>query len=228
LSSVDDKEPVMNNVLLIQSSLFGEKSQSLGLARAFLGQSQHAKIVNRSLTPNTMPHLDAEAFASMGVPQGERSARQEAAVALSDTLIAELEAADTIVIAAPMYNFSIPSTLKAWIDHVTRAGRTFCYTAKGPEGLLKGKKVFVFASRGGTYGKDSPYAMLDFQEPYLRALLRFIGLEDVTFVNLEGLAMGPEASAAGRARALAEIERLAPWHGDRPQVEVGSPAPAAV
>jgi FMN-dependent NADH-azoreductase len=189
----------MSNVLLIHSSVFGEKSQSLGLARDFLKRYPHRSVVERALTPQTMPHLDGATFAAMGTPTG---------AALSDELIAELEAADTIVLAVPMYNFSIPSTLKAWIDHVARRGRTFRYTEKGPEGLLKDKKVFVLVARGGLYSKGAPAAAFDFQEPYLRTVLGFLGLTDVTFVHLEGLAMGPEAANANRDKALVEIERL--------------------
>ena len=198
----------MSNVLLIHSSVFGDKSQSLALARDFLKRYPHRSVVERALSPQTMPHLDGETFVAMGTPSGEHDSRQQAAVALSDTLIAELEAADTIVLAAPMYNFSIPSTLKAWIDHVARRGRTFRYTEKGPEGLLKGKKVFVLTARGGVYSNGAPAAAFDFQEPYLRAVLAFLGLTDVTFVHFEGLAMGPEAANANRAKALATIEQL--------------------
>jgi len=155
----------MSNVLLIHSSVFGEKSQSLGLARDFLKRYPHRAVVERALAPHTMPHLDGETFAAMGTEAGQLSSRQKEMVALSDELIAELEAADTIVLAVPMYNFSIPSTLKAWIDHVARRGRTFRYTEKGPEGLLKNKKVFVLGARGGVYSKGTPYAAFDFQEP---------------------------------------------------------------
>jgi FMN-dependent NADH-azoreductase len=199
----------MSNVLLIHSSVFGAKSQSLGLTRAFLERYPHRSLVERALSPQTMPHLDGETFAAMVTPASELDSRQQAAVALSDELIAEVEAADTIVLAAPMYNFSIPSTLKAWIDHVARRGRTFRYSEKGPEGLLKGKKVFVLAARGGVYSNGAPAAVLDFQEPYLRAVLGFLGLTDVIFVHLEGLSMGPEAATANRGKARAAIERLA-------------------
>lgn len=200
----------MSSVLLIQSSIFGDQSKSLGLAREFLAQYPHASIVERTLTLASMPHLDGETFAAMAVPEAQRTDRQKALVALSDTLIAELEAADTIVLAVPMYNFSIPSTFKAWIDHVARAGRTFRYTAAGPEGLLKGKKVFVVTARGGVYSGDSPQRAFDFQEPYLRAVLGFLGLDNVTFVHLEGLKVSPEAAADGLARARGAINTLAP------------------
>jgi FMN-dependent NADH-azoreductase len=201
-------EIAMSNVLLIHSSVFGEKSQSLGLARDFLKRYPHRTLVERALAPHSMPHLDGETFAAMGTDAGNLDGRQKQAVALSDELIAELEAADTIVLAVPMYNFSIPSTLKAWIDHVARRGRTFRYSEKGPEGLLKNKKVFVLVARGGVYSKGAPHAAFDFQEPYLRTVLGFLGMTDVTFVHFEGRAMGPDAANAHRSKALAHIERL--------------------
>ena len=135
-------------------------------------------------------------------PADQRSEREKALIRQSDPLLEEAEAADVIVIATPMYNFAIPSTLKAWIDHITRAGRTFHYTAEGrPEGLLRNKKVFVIAARGGIYTGESPVKALDFQEPYLRAMLGFIGLTDVTFVHVEGQRMGPAFAEAGLLRA---------------------------
>ena len=109
-----------------------------------------------------------------------------------------------------MYNFTIPSTLKAWIDHIARAGRTFRYTAAGPEGLLKGRRVFVVASRGGVYTGESPARALDFQEPYLRSMLAFLGLTDVTFIHVEGLQVSPEAAAAGIDRARQAIGGMLP------------------
>lgn len=116
-----------------------------------------------------------------------------------------------IVIAAPMYNFTIPSTLKAWLDHITRAGRTFRYTPEGvPEGLLKGKKVYVIASRGGVYSGDSPVRSLDFQEPYLRTILGFNGLTDVTVIHVEGQKISPAAAEEGVKRAQEAVARLAP------------------
>jgi FMN-dependent NADH-azoreductase len=109
-----------------------------------------------------------------------------------------------------MYNFTISSTLKAWVDHLARAGRTFRYTAAGPEGLLKGKKVFIVTGRGGVYSGESPARGMDFQEPYLRAVLGFLGLGDVTFVHVEGQAVGPEAAAAGLERARKAINDIVP------------------
>ena len=199
----------MTNILLIHSSIFGAQSQSLALAREFVTRFPNASVVERSLTPETMPHLTGETMAALVTPEAQRSERQKGLVALSDKLVAEIEAADTIVLAVPMYNFSIPSTLKAWIDHIARAGRTFRYTAAGPEGLLKGKKAYVVTARGGVYS-EGPAAAFDFQEPYLRTVLGFIGIKDVTFVHLEGLKISPEAAANGLAKARAKIESLVP------------------
>ncbi len=165
-------------------------------------------MVSRDLG-GAMPHLDGEALGALMLPAAERTARQREFVAFADALIAEIETADTIVLAVPMYNFSIPSTLKAWIDHIARAGRTFRYIAAGSEGLLKGKKVFVVTVRGGIYS-EGPAGAFDFQEPYLRAVLGFIGLDDVTFLHLEGLKISPEAAASGLARARAAFARLVP------------------
>ena len=160
------------------------------------------------LTPASMPHLDGETAAAFATPESQRTDRQKHLLALSDSLITELEKADTVVLAVPMYNFSIPSTLKAWIDHVARAGRTFRYTAQGPEGLLKGKRVVVLTARGGRYSDRSPSRAFDFQEPYPRAGLGFLGISDITFVHLEGLNIGPDEAAKGLERAKAEIDRL--------------------
>ncbi len=198
---------VMSKVLLVHSSIFGENSQSLGLARAFLKLYPHTSLVERILTPRSIPHLDSETFAAMRTPQSELTVLQQQAVTLSDQLIGELETADTILLAAPMYNFSIPSTLKAWIDHVARSGRTFRYSEKGPEGLLKGKKVFVLMTRGGIYSNGN--ASLDFQKPYLTAVLSFIGLGDVTFIHFEGIGMGADTVKVNHAKALAELEIVA-------------------
>jgi FMN-dependent NADH-azoreductase len=199
----------MSKVLLIHSSMFGNESKSLGLARELIARLPHTSLVERPLAPDTIPHLDAETLKAMRVPEAARTDQQKELLALSDALIAELEAADTIVLAAPMYNFSISSTLKAWIDHVARAGRTFRYTAAGPEGLLKGKKVFVVTARGSIFS-EGPNGVMDFQEPYIRGVLRFIGLDDVTFVHLEGLSISPEAAAKGLARARDTLDGLLP------------------
>jgi FMN-dependent NADH-azoreductase len=157
-----------------------------------------------------MPHLTLDTLGALMTPVDARTQAQQAAVDFADELIAEVEAADAIVIAAPMYNFSIPSTLKAWIDHIARAGRTFRYTESGPQGLLTGKKVFVVTGRGGVFSGESPARGMDFQEPYLRTVLGFLGLDDVTFIHIEGLKVSAEAAANGIARARAAIAETMP------------------
>jgi FMN-dependent NADH-azoreductase len=197
------------NLLLVTSSLFGAASQSRQIADEFVaawrGSHPGTQVVERDLTAAAIPHLSQDTLAALGTPAEKRSAAQQDMAAFADTLIAEVEVADVIVLTAPMYNFTIPSTLKAWIDHVARAGRTFRYTASGPKGLLKGKKVFIVTGRGGLYTGDSPARVLDFQEPYLRGMLGFLGLTDVTFIHVEGLAVSAEAADQGRARARQAI-----------------------
>jgi FMN-dependent NADH-azoreductase len=204
----------MAKLLFVASSLFGEGSQSRLIAAEFVDRwrQSHLRttVVERELTADSIPHLSLAALAAAMTPADARGGAEQQAAALADTLIAELEAADVIVIAAPMYNFSIPSTLKAWIDHITRAGRTFRYGAAGAEGLLKGKKVFIVTGRGGVYSGDSPARGMDFQEPYLRAMLGFLGLDDVTFIHVEGVKISPEAAASGLARARQAIGDLLP------------------
>ncbi|WP_263641762.1 FMN-dependent NADH-azoreductase [Hypericibacter adhaerens] len=134
------------------------------------------------------------------------NAAQKATQALSDELIAELKAADTIIIGAPMYNFGIASTLKAWFDHVLRAGVTFRYTETGPVGLVTGKRAIVIETRGGLYS-EGPAQPFDSQEPHLRTLLGFIGITDVTFVRAEKLAFGPELREQAIGNAQAVLER---------------------
>ena len=202
----------MSKLLLVTSSLFANQSKSGEIAREFVEAWRRAHpgttVVERALTAATMPHLSLDALGALMTPPEQRSVDQAQSVAFGDGLIEELEAADTIVLAVPMYNFSVPSTLKAWIDHVARAGRTFRYTATGPEGLLKGKKVYVVTGRGGVYTGDSPAKVFDFQEPYLRGILGFLGLDDVTFIHVEGLKVSPEAAEQGVAKARERIAAL--------------------
>ena len=152
-----------------------------------------------------MPHLTAERFQAFLADPAARTAEQQAIAGYSDALIEELRAADVIVIGLPMYNFGVPSTLKAYFDHVARAGITFRYTEKGPQGLLTGKKVYVFATRGGLYA-GTP---LDTQTAYVRDFLRFIGLDEVEFVYAEGLAMGDASKQKALESAGQVIRRIA-------------------
>jgi FMN-dependent NADH-azoreductase len=203
----------MGSLLFVTSSLMGDKSQSRQVATDYVASVRKAnpglKVVERHLTPDTIPHLGMDALAGLGTAPESRTPAQTAAVALADGIIEEVEAADTIVLAVPMYNFSVPSTLKAWLDHVARAGRTFKYTANGPEGQLKGKRVIVVVSRGGVYTGDSPAKGMDFQEPYLRTFFGFLGVTDVSFVQLEGQAVGPDIAAKGLAAAKSALTALA-------------------
>ena len=199
----------MTTLLQINASLNNGNGQSSRLANQFVAayRRRHpgAKIVERDVAAaEPVPHLNAERFGSFITKPEERSAAQHAVVAYSDILINELRQADVIVLGLPMYNFGVPSQLKAYFDHIARAGVTFKYTEKGPVGQLTGKKVYVFAARGGIYA-GTP---IDTQASYVRDFLRFLGMDDVEFVYAEGLAISPESKEAGLARAAAEIERL--------------------
>jgi FMN-dependent NADH-azoreductase len=197
----------VNNLLQINASINNGNGQSSQLAAQFVAafQRQHpgTKIVIRDVAASEpVPHLDAERFGAFASKPDERSATQQAVVAYSDALIQELQQADVIVIGLPMYNFGVPSQLKAYFDHVARAGVTFKYTDKGPVGLLTGKRAYVFAARGGVYA-GTP---LDTQTGYVRDFLRFIGITDVNFVYAEGLAISPQSKEASLAKARSEAE----------------------
>ena len=192
----------MTTALIVTSSANGDASISSSLAATLIDRLRDADpaahIILRDVGADPLPHLTSATVAAI---KGEpRSEAELEARALSDALIAELQAADILVIASPMYNFGMSSTLKAWFDHVLRAGLTFRYTADGPEGLLKGKKAVVIESRAGFYS-EGPAAVMDGQEPHLRNLLGFMGIGDVTFVRAEKLAFGPEAAEAALAEA---------------------------
>lgn len=194
----------MTKVLIVRSSAAGANSVSNRLADELAAAwgAGPADVVVRDLDSDPIPHLTAT---TVGALRGGAATEAEAAaLALSDALVAELKAADLLVIGAPMYNFGIPSTLKAWFDHVLRAGVTFRYTAAGPEGLVTGKRAVVIEARGGVYSAG-PAAIMDAQEPHLRALLGCIGVTDVTFVRAEGLAIDADARAAGIAAAQAAL-----------------------
>jgi len=164
-------------------------------------------VKERDLATTVLPQITDEWVAGSSVDPAQQTQAHRQATALSDTLIAELVEADTIVIGAPMYNFSIPFPLKAWIDQIVRRSRTFSYGPDGPKGLLKDKKVFVVTSRAGAYGPGSPMERADFQELYLRFILGFIGITDVTFIHAES--QGREEGSASLAAALQQIEQSA-------------------
>ena len=200
----------MKNVLFITSSAQAENSVSGRLAREFEAQLSDSfrgvRIVRRDVGSDTLPHLTAD---TVGAIRGTAETEAEkATLALSDTLVAEMQAAELIVIASPMYNFGMSSTLKAWFDHVLRAGVTFRYTEAGPEGLLKDKKAVVIESRAGLYSEGAA-AGLDSQEPHLRTLLGFIGINDVTWVRAEKLAFGPDAAEESINGAIEQLREIA-------------------
>jgi FMN-dependent NADH-azoreductase len=201
----------MAHILLIQSSSNLASSVSRDLAGTYVKDyvAAHADttVTERDLVSSPIPHLGVDLLGGFFGKPEERTEAQKAALALSDTLVDEVFAASLIVIGVPMYNFSIPSALKAWIDHVIRSGRTFQYTAEGPKGLVTAKKVVLFLASGGVYS-DGPYKPYDFQETYLRAILGFIGLTDVTVVRAEGLAMGPDTATKAVADARAKAAAL--------------------
>ncbi|MGA0612412.1 FMN-dependent NADH-azoreductase [Caldimonas sp. KR1-144] len=163
-----------------------------------------AERVLRDLTRDPHPMLDEATLGALFTPAEQRTPEQAAAVARNDALIAELQSADVLVLGAPMYNFGVSAQLKNWLDAIARAGTTFRYTANGPEGLLKNKKVYVVLTRGGIY-RDQPS---DSQVPYLRTMLGFLGMTDVEFIYAEGLNMGPDAEKQGLAAAQAQIESV--------------------
>lgn len=201
------------NILVVTSSANGDASVSNGLVGRFVDSVREtnpaAHVVLRDVGANPLPHLTHETVAAI---KGEPKTPAELeARALSDALVEELQQADLILIASPMYNFGISSTLKAWFDHVLRAGVTFRYTEAGPEGLLKGRKAVVIESRAGFYSEGAGAAM-DGQEPHIRTMLGFIGLDDVTWIRAEKLAFGPDVAGAvieEAAEALGLIAREA-------------------
>lgn len=198
----------MSKVLVLKSSILAGYSQSGQLSDYFVEQWREKysadEITVRDLATQPIPVLDGELIAALRPGDAPLTSRQQEALALSNELIAELQAHDVIVINAPMYNFNIPTQLKNYFDLVARAGVTFRYTEQGPEGLVKGKRAVVLSSRGGIH-KDSPS---DIVAPYLTLFLGFIGIADVNFVFAEGIAYGPEVAIKAQTDAKAAIDSL--------------------
>ncbi len=199
----------MKTLLQLNTSLFSDGGQSSRLAARFVADWRASNpggvVIARDLARDPVPHLTAERFQSFLTPAGERTEAQRAVVEYSDTLIDEIRRADVIVIGLPMYNFGVPSTLKAYFDHIARAGVTFRYTERGPQGLLTGKKVYAFATRGGSYAGTPG----DTETAFVRQFLAFLGLDDVEFVYAEGLAISEASKVAALSRAERTIEQLA-------------------
>ncbi|EJG0879121.1 FMN-dependent NADH-azoreductase [Vibrio parahaemolyticus] len=194
----------MSRVLALKSSILGDYSQSNKLVEDFIKHVDQDKLTVRDLAANPLPVLDFAVATALRATE-DLSQEQQAVVDLSDTLIEEVKAADTLVIAAPMYNFTIPTQLKNWIDLIARAGVTFKYTENGVQGLIEGKKAIVVTTRGGIH-KDSP---TDNVTPYLRTVLGFVGITDVEFVYAEALNMGEDAASKGISDAQSQLATMA-------------------
>ncbi|MGW8462434.1 FMN-dependent NADH-azoreductase [Pseudomonas sp. CLCA07] len=199
----------MSRVLIIESSARQQDSVSRQLTQTFINQWKTAhpadQITVRDLAVNPVPHLDINLLGGWMKPVEQRSDLEQVSLERSNQLTEELLAADVLVMAAPMYNFAIPSTLKAWLDHVLRAGVTFKYTDTGPQGLLSGKRAYVLTARGGIYAGSTA----DHQEPYLRQVMAFIGIHDVTFIHAEGMNLGGDFHEKGLNQANAKLSQVA-------------------
>lgn len=200
------------NLLQVNSSARADSSHSTRLATSIVDHLRthqvgvaDATLTVRDLGRTPHPELNETALQALFTPVDQRTPEQAARVALDDALIAEIQAADVVVLGVPMYNFGVPAALKNWIDAIARARVTFQYTDKGPEGLLKNKKVYVALTRGGLY-RNTPE---DTQVPYLKTVLAFLGMTDVSFVYAEGLAMGGDAEARAFDSAQSQIDALA-------------------
>lgn len=203
-------------LLHIDSSPLGDASASrqltTAIAKAWARADPKLLVTHRDLAAEPPDHLSGELLTVVKFRNLENlNARQQAERVLTDTLVDEFLAADVVVIGAPMYNLSIPTQLKAWIDRISQAGRTFRYTENGPVGLAGGRKAIIASTRGGRYAGTAKESMLDHQEAYLRAILGFLGVTDVTVIRAEGISMGPEVRAQAMDAAQREInERLVP------------------
>lgn len=196
----------MSSLLYIRSSIFQDQGQSSLLADEYLARWREAnpkgQVILRDLVANPLPHLDLPRFQAFATPVDKRSAEQQALAEQADALIEELETADQLLIGLPMYNFTMPSQLKSYFDYVARAGRTFRYTASGPEGLLKNKRATVVATRGGFYKGTAQ----DTQTGLVSMLLGFLGIEDVTFVYAEGISISAEQKEKSLQDARSELK----------------------
>jgi FMN-dependent NADH-azoreductase len=205
----------MSNILLVLSSPRGEASLSTKVARSLaesISDRTGAALTVRDLGANPPAHIDSEFVVAATAPSESPTEAQKAAAEESDRLIAEIAAADTVVIGAAMINFAVTSPLKSWFDRIAVRGKTFRYTETGPEGLLKGKKAYIVVASAGVYS-DGPTKAIDFASPYIRHMLGFMGITDVEVIRVEGLAFGAEAAEKAISRAMARAGALAETHG---------------
>jgi FMN-dependent NADH-azoreductase len=196
-------------ILQLNTSIFGDGGQSSKLADAFVARlSERAggvRVIRRDFADQPIPHLTRERFEAALTPLPQRTPEQGLDAAIADKLVAEVQEADIVVIGMPMYNFGVPSALKAWFDHVARAGTTFRYAEDGARGLLTGKKVYVLATRGGYYaGTDA-----DRQTPFVKQFFSFLGMDDIEFIYAEGLAIGEDNRNLAIDAAVARVAALA-------------------
>ena len=196
-------------LLHIDSSILGANSVSrrlsASLVRKWRAEVPGLEVVYRDLAVEPLPHLSGALLGAQAAAPETRSPEDHRDVTTSAAVLEEFLAADIVVVGAPMYNFSVPSQLKAWIDRIAVAGKTFRYTEKGPEGLAGGKKVVIVSSRGGFYGPDTPAAPMDHQEPYLRSVFGFLGITDIDYIRAEGVAMGPDQRQSALDNAMNTI-----------------------
>lgn len=201
----------MKNILLILGSPRDRASYSHQIGRRIVDDLKSrypsAKVVVRNLAKQALPDVGEGFVTGRVLAQDKRSAAEANALALSDVMVAELMAADVLVLATPMHNFGVSASVKAWIDHIVRPGVTFSYSDKGPLGLVQGKKVILVLARGGIYA-EGPMKQYDFQEPYLRTVLGFIGMTDVEVIRIEGVALGDDAVRNAVTSAKAQVDEV--------------------
>ncbi|CCV08664.1 FMN-dependent NADH-azoreductase [Mesorhizobium metallidurans STM 2683] len=199
------------SILLVTSSPRGSASHSTRIATEFadklVAADPSATLVVRDLVANPLPHIDPDYSTGIYTPVESRTPRQAEVVGVSDAVLEELLAADTIILATGFINFNISSTLKSWVDHVTRSGKSFVYGENGPKGLVTGKKVYIVLASGGIYSEGAAVQM-DHAIPYLRSVLGFIGMTDIDVIRIEGVAMGPDTVEAALAKATAKVDAV--------------------
>lgn len=199
------------SILLITSSPRGAASHSTRIATEFAEKLVAADpsntLVLRDLVANPLPHIDADYASGIYVPAEARTARQAEVVGVSDVVLDELFAADTVILATGFINFNISSTLKSWVDHISRSGKSFSYGENGPKGLVTGKKVYIVLASGGIYSEGAA-VQFDHAIPYLRGVLGFLGMTDVDVIRIEGVGMGPDAVTAALAKATAKVDAV--------------------
>ncbi|MDX8457833.1 FMN-dependent NADH-azoreductase [Mesorhizobium humile] len=209
------------SILLVTSSPRGDASHSTrvatDLAQKLVAADPSNTLVVRDLVANPLPHIDPDYATGIYTPAEARTARQAEVVGVSDAVLDEVFAADTVILATGFINFNISSTLKSWVDHVARSGKSFAYGEGGPKGLVNGKKVYIVLASGGIYSEGAAVQM-DHAVPYLRSVLGFLGMTDVEVIRVEGVGMGADAVTAALAKATAKVDAIAAATADHAAV----------